>query len=522
MYLAAVGPFMTDISVTNPLSGQVLYHLSEPSPEELQQVWQQARSAQERVAGLSVNQRANAVIRLQHVIHDQKEQILDRIVNETGKSRFDALSSEIFGCLDACEHLARIAPTALADQQAHTPLVLMGKKSQIWFEPLGTVLVIAPWNYPFYQILVPALSAFLAGNAVLLKPSELTPLKGLIEDLLKAADFPEHALQVVYGGKTTGQTLVEARPELIFFTGSVASGKKIMATAAQNLTPVVLELGGKDPMLVFEDVNLERTVNGALWGALTTAGQSCTSVERLYVHQSLYKRCVELLKNKMEKLRAVSQVGEPAEIGNMTAPFQLETIEAQLAEAVAEGAQILCGGQREQGSMYFPPTLVVDVNHGMKLMREETFGPVLAVMAFETEAEAIALANDSPYGLSASVWSADLARAERVARQLKVGNVSINNVMLTEANPALPFGGIKASGFGRYKGVWGLETFCNLKSVLIDSQNGKIEANWFPYTPERYRLFSQLTAALFSAQKSLLKTLLTGLKLESQAQKEKL
>ncbi len=513
---------MTDISVTNPLSGQVLYHLSEPSPEELQQVWQQARSAQERVAGLSVNQRANAVIRLQHVIHDQKEQILDRIVNETGKSRFDALSSEIFGCLDACEHLARIAPTALADQQAHTPLVLMGKKSRIWFEPLGTVLVIAPWNYPFYQILVPALSAFLAGNAVLLKPSELTPLKGLIEDLLKAADFPEHALQLVYGGKATGQALVEARPELIFFTGSVASGKKIMATAAQNLTPVVLELGGKDPMLVFEDVNLERTVNGALWGALTTAGQSCTSVERLYVHQSLYKRCVELLKSKMEKLRAVSQVGEPAEIGNMTAPFQLETIEAQLAEAVAEGAQILCGGQREQSSMYFPPTLVVDVNHGMKLMREETFGPVLAVMAFETEAEAIALANDSPYGLSASVWSADLARAERVARQLKVGNVSINNVMLTEANPALPFGGIKASGFGRYKGVWGLETFCNLKSVLIDSQNGKIEANWFPYTPERYRLFSQLTAALFSAQKSLLKTLLTGLKLESQAQKEKL
>jgi acyl-CoA reductase-like NAD-dependent aldehyde dehydrogenase len=513
---------MTDINVTNPLNGQVLYPLPEPSPEELQRIWEQARSAQERVAGLSLNQRANAVIRLQHVIHAQKEQILDRIVSETGKSRFDALSSEIFGCLDACEHLARIAPTALADQQAHTPLVLMGKKSRIWFEPLGAVLVIAPWNYPFYQILVPALSAFLAGNAVLLKPSELTPLKGLIEDLLKAADFPEHALQLVYGGKATGQALVEARPELIFFTGSVASGKKIMATAAQNLTPVVLELGGKDPMLVFEDVNLERTVNGALWGALTTAGQSCTSVERLYVHQSLYKRCVELLKSKMEKLRAVSQVGEPAEIGNMTAPFQLETIEAQLAEAVAEGAQILCGGQRTNGSMYFPPTLVVDVHHGMKLMREETFGPVLAVMAFETEAEAIALANDSPYGLSASVWSADLARAERVARQLKVGNVSINNVMLTEANPALPFGGIKASGFGRYKGVWGLETFCNLKSVLIDSQNGKIEANWFPYTPERYRLFSQLTAALFSAQKSLLKTLLTGLKLESQAQKEKL
>jgi acyl-CoA reductase-like NAD-dependent aldehyde dehydrogenase len=513
---------MSGIEVTNPLNGQVLYQLAEAESEAIETVFAQAHKSQNTLAHLSLNQRSNAVTRLQHVIQSRQEAIIDRIVAETGKSRFDALSSEIFGALDACEYLARVAPTALAEQQAHTPLVLMGKKSRIWFEPLGTVLVIAPWNYPFYQLLIPAISAFLAGNSVILKPSELTPLKGLIEELLIAADFPEHAIQIVYGGKTTGQNLVEAKPDLIFFTGSVSSGKKIMATAAQNLTPVILELGGKDAMVVFEDVNLERTVNGALWGALTTAGQSCTSVERVYVHQSIYPRFVDLLKTKMEKLRSVAQAGEPAEIGNMTAPFQLETIEGQLAEAQAEGAKILSGGQRQAHSQYFPPTLVVDVHHGMKLMHEETFGPILPVMSFETEAEAIALANDSIYGLSASVWSTDLARAERVARQLKVGNVSINNVMLTEANPALPFGGIKASGFGRYKGVWGLESFCNLKSVLIDSQNGKIEANWFPYTAARYNLFSNLVSALFSTQKSLLKTLLSGLKLESQAQKEKL
>jgi len=513
---------MAGIEVYSPLNGQVLYSLAPPETEQIQVFRERARQAQPRIAALSVGQRAAAVTRLQYLIQEQQEAILDRIVAETGKSRFDALSSEFFGVLDACEHLARIAPTALEDQQAHTPLVLMGKKSRIWFEPLGTVLVIAPWNYPFYQLLVPALSAFLAGNAVLLKPSELTPLQGLLEDLFKAAAFPEHALQIVYGDKSTGQALVEAHPDLIFFTGSVASGRKIMASAAQNLTPVVLELGGKDPMLVFEDVNLERTVNGALWGGLTTAGQSCTSVERLYVQKSIYPRFLAVLESKMKKLRAVSQTQEPADIGNMTAPFQIERIESQLQEAVAEGAKILSGGTREKDSRYFPPTLVTDVHHGMKLMHEETFGPILAIMPFETEEEAIALANDSPYGLSASVWSADLSRAERVARQLKVGNVSINNVMLTEANPALPFGGVKASGFGRYKGVWGLETFCNLKSVLMDSQNGKIEANWYPYTQPRYQLFTQLIGALFSRQKSLLKTVLTGLKLESLAQKEKL
>lgn len=511
---------MSGLTVTNPLSGAPLYSLDEPGPEALAQIWAQARAAQTQMPALRA--RVAAVARLQHLIAERQEAIVDRIVAETGKSRFDALSSEIFGSLDACEYLARQAPKQLADEKIHTPLALLGKKSRLWHEPLGTVLVIAPWNYPFYQLLVPALSAFLAGNAVLLKPSELTPLKGLLEELLRAAGFPQHALQLVYGGKATGQALVEAGPDLIFFTGSVASGQKIMQAAAQKLTPVILELGGKDPMLVFEDVNLERTVNGALWGGLTTAGQSCTSVERLYVHQNIYPAFVAQLQAKMGQLRSVATHGEPAEIGNMTAPFQLQTIESQLAEAVQAGARILCGGAREAGSLYFPPTLVVDVNHSMALMREETFGPVLAVMPFADEAEAIALANDSPYGLSASVWSADLQRAERVARQLRVGNVSINNVMLTEANPALPFGGRKASGFGSYKGPRPLESFCSRKAVLIDSQSGKIEANWYPYTHARYQLFSQLVQSLFSARHSLLKMVSTGLRLESQAQKEKL
>lgn len=513
---------MANIEVYSPLKGEHLYTLTEPDRATLETIRTRAHQAQQAVAALSLEARAERVRRLQHVIQAQQEVLIERIVAETGKSRFDALSSELFGVLDACHYLSRIAPWVLADQKAHTPLVLLGKKSRIWFEPLGTVLVIAPWNYPFYQLLVPAISAFLTGNAVLLKPSELTPLQGLLEPLFQTAGFPEDAIQVVYGGKATGQALIDTRPDLIFFTGSVDTGRQIMNQAAQYLIPLVLELGGKDPMLVFEDVNLERTVNGALWGGLTTAGQSCTSVERIYVHKSLYPRFIEALQAKMARLRSVAEQGEPAELGQMTASFQIAKIQAQLQDALEKGARILCGGQAEAGSHWFPPTLVVDVHHHMRLMREETFGPIVAVMPFADEAEAIALANDSDYGLSASVWSADLVRAERVARQLKVGNVSINNVMLTEANPALPFGGVKASGFGRYKGAWGLETFCNLKSVLIDTQSSKIEANWYPYTPTRYQLFSQLIAALFSPRKSLFKTILTGLQLERQAQKEKL
>lgn len=515
---------MNAIPICNPQTAETLYEIQDPSPEDIQSCYERARKAQPRIAEMHLDMRAEVIHNLRHRIQARQEEILDRIVAETGKSRMDALTSELFGVLDALEYLANQAPAVLADRKVHTPLVLMGKRSQVWFEPLGVVLVISPWNYPFYQTMIPAVSAFLAGNAVIFKPSELTPLQGLIESLLQGCGFPRDAIQGLYGGKACGQAVVEAQPDLIFFTGSVATGRKIMGTATQHLIPVVLELGGKDPMLVFDDVNLERTANGALWGALTNAGQSCTSVERLYVQRPLYERFVATLQKQMQQLKCGPQPQgfDDRDMGCMTAPFQIETLRSQLEEAQAQGARILCGGAPEAGSRLFPPTLIVDVNHEMRLMREESFGPILPVMPFDKEEEAISLANDSVYGLSASVWSADTDRAVRVARQLQVGNVSINNVMLTEGNPALPFGGCKESGFGRYKGHWGLESFCNLKSVLIDTQSGKMEANWYPYTPAKYKAFSALVASLFSPKKSLLKTIVHGLKLESLAKKEKL
>lgn len=515
---------MSSIPILNPQTGETLYEIQECHDEEIGNIYVQAQTVQLRLSDMHLDMRAELAHNLMHHIQEKQEVILDQIVAETGKSRTDGLTSEIFGALDAIEYLSAQAPATLSDRRVSTPLVLMGKSSKVWFEPLGVVLIIAPWNYPFYQTIIPAISAFLAGNAVIIKPSELTPLKGLIEDLLQGCGFPPHAIQIVYGGKETGQKLVEARPDQIFFTGSVNTGRKIMQTAAQHVIPLTLELGGKDPMIVFDDVNLERTVNGAVWGAFTNAGQSCTSVERLYVQRSIYPQFIKMLHEKTLLLR--TQASSPGfdnrDMGHMTAPFQIETLKQHLNDAEARGAKILCGGQHETGSLFFPPTLIVDVNHEMEIMQAESFGPLLPVMSFETEAEAIALANDSIFGLSASVWSSDQVRAERVARKLQVGNVSINNVMLTEGNPALPFGGIKESGFGRYKGTWGLESFCNIKSVIIDKQSSKIEANWYPYTPSKYKGFSQLCTALFSTQKSLLKMALHGLKLESLANKEKL
>ncbi|GIW22180.1 MAG: hypothetical protein KatS3mg068_1187 [Candidatus Sericytochromatia bacterium] len=298
-----------------------------------------------------------------------------------------------------------------------------------------------------------------------------------------------------------------------------------MEKASKYLIPLELELGGKDAMIVFEDVNIERTVNGALWGALTNAGQSCTSVERLYVQEEIYSRFINKLEEKISKLNLPTDNQDKFnnfDMGYMTAEFQIKIVEEHIKDALEKGAKIITGGKRQENSMFFPPTIITNVNNSMKILNEETFGPVIPIIKFSTEEEVIKLANETEYGLSASVWTKDIARAERVARKLKVGNVSINNVMLTEANPYLPFGGYKYSGFGKTKGQEGLYAFCNIKSIMIDSQSNKIEANWYPYTNNKYKYFSKLTDSLFSGGIKLLKMAIPGLKLENIANKERL
>jgi aldehyde dehydrogenase (NAD+) len=481
-----------------------------------EQAVQHARAGLASLRRLSLADRLAHLTLLREGILRRREEIVDRIQHDTGKSRSDALISEIFGVLDNLAWLEAYAPKALADRKQHTPLALMGKTSWTWYEPLGTILVISPWNYPFYQAIVPIACAVAAGNTVVYKPSEWTPLRGLIEDLLAEAQFAPNWVRVVYGDGAVGAALVEQRPDKIFFTGSTRTGRKILAAAAPHLIPVELELGGKDAMIVFDDVTIRRAAAGAAWGALTTTGQSCTSVERCYVQRSVYEPFTRELVRQVEALVQRIDTDGDADLGAMTTDFQVAIVAQQVADAKAKGARFLTGGEWDGRSRMIPPMVVDGLTDDMALAREETFGPIIPLLPFDSEDEVIERANDSPYGLTASVWSKDLERARRVSRALLVGGVSVNNVMATEANPGLPFGGVKHSGFGRYKGEHGLHAFCNVKSVLVDKDSKKIEANWYPYTREKYQLFTNLTVNLFGLRglKRLVKFALAGLKLE--------
>lgn len=491
-------------------------------PVDAAAVFSRVRQARPALAALGVRERLVYVRRLNELVRDEREAIVTRIQQETGKSRTDALISEIFPLLEHFEFLIKYAEKALADETVPTPLAMMGKKSRVYYEPLGTILVISPWNYPFYQALTPITAALVTGNTVVYKPSELTPLEGLVESFLERAGIPDDWVQIVYGAGDVGSRLIDQRPDKIFFTGSVATGKKIMAQASQQLIPVELELGGKDPMLVFDDVNIERAVQGALWGALTNVGQSCTSVERLYVQRGIYKDFRDRLVASARQITLGVDNDGSADMGRMTSPRQVTIVSDLVNDARANGATLLCGGEWDGKSEFIPPIIIEGSTHAMRINQEELFGPVVTIFPFDTEEEAVRLANDSAFGLSASVWTADMARADRVTRALVTGNVSVNNVMLSEGNHALPFGGVKDSGIGRYKGIHGLRGFCNQKSVLIDSNSKKIEANWYPYTKKKYMLFGALTQALFShGPMALVKFAVSGMTLEGYSQKAK-
>lgn len=506
----------------NPLLHQSIPKLSGNSDLDFSLIEQTAKQALEKVSKLTIKERLNYVLKIKDVIISRQEEIIDIIQKETHKCRTDILVSEIFPILEHIEFLRKYAGKGLSKEKVPTPISMMGKKSEIWFEPLGTILIISPWNYPLYQAIVPITCAFVSGNATIYKPSEITPLFGLVESILNDANWNESWVQIIYGDGKTGSNLIKLRPQKIFFTGSVATGKKIMNQASEYLIPVELELGGKDPMIVFNDVNLNRAVKGAAWGAFTTTGQSCTSVERIYVQESIYKDFKNKLVEETKNIKiAIDQDGN-SDMGGMISMKQVEIVADLVQDALSKGAKLLTGNNWDFKSRFIPPMIIEGTTHDMRINQEEIFGPILPIMSFKTEEEAIKLANDSAFGLSASVWSKDLERAKRVSSQLITGNISINNVMISEGNHSLPFGGIKDSGIGRYKGIHGLRGFCNIKSVLVDSDSKKIEANWYPYTSIKYKFFSGLVKSIFyHGPKKWIGLLLNGIPLEGHAQKAK-
>lgn len=473
-------------SSVNPATGELLRELDCAADSDIFAAVERARAAQNAWAEFGLKRRLAIVRQFQRDLHARKSELTAAITREAGKPLPEALVTEVLVVLDAARFLIDNAYSLLRDEPvSHGNLATKLKSGRLLREPHGVIGIISPWNYPFSIPATETLAALVAGNTVVLKPSELTPLVALeLASLLHTAGVPPNVFQVVIGEGPAGAALVHSPIDKLIFTGSVGTGKRIAAAAAERLLPVVLELGGKDPMLVLDDADVDVASSAAVWGAFVNAGQACLSVERCYVHRGIYEEFSQACAVKAKKLRVGNGMDPNTDVGPMIHERQLRIVESHVEDAKARGARILAGGSRlpELGPNFYAPTVLADVTHDTRIMREETFGPVLPVMPFDTDDEAVRLANDSEYGLAASIFTRDSGRGERLARHIQAGTVMVNDAIACFGISEAPHGGVKASGIGCTHGRFGLEEMVRLKYVDTDQMPGIKKAWWYSYS----------------------------------------
>ncbi len=481
-------PVRTVASV-NPASGEVLRELACAGEEEVHAAVVRSRAVQAQWCEVGPRKRVEILREFQRLLCEKKSDVARLITREAGKPYVEALLTEVMVVLDAARFLIDNAYGLLRDEPVdHGNLAMKTKVGRIVREPYGVIGIISPWNYPFSIPATEAVAALVAGNAVVLKPSEFTSLVAFeLASLLHAAGVPKDVFQVIPGDGATGAALIGSDIDKLIFTGSVATGKWIAQAAAARLLPVVLELGGKDPMIVLDDADAEVASSGAVWGAFVNAGQACLSVERCYVHRSLYDAFVAACARKAKQLRVGDGLNPEIEVGPLIHERQLRNVEAHVEEAVSRGARVLTGGTRlpDLGVDFYAPTVLADVNHETRIMREETFGPVLPIMRVRDVGEAIAYANDSPYGLNANVWTRNRRRGVQLAKEIQSGCAVVNDCMITYGITESPFGGVKQSGIGRVNGEQGLLGMCHTKSIVIDRVGSRSELLWFPHSARK-------------------------------------
>lgn len=479
------------VEVCNPADGSVVGVVADMSVDQVSQVAAQLRSAQADWEALGPEGRAVYLRRWLDWIVDNQDRILGLVHREAGKSWGDA-QLELLVCMEVINYYTKHGAEFLAEEtrRPHGPASAT-KNLRIRYRPYELVGVITPWNYPLGMPMLDVPQALMAGAAVLTKPSEETPLgwAEVVRGWNEEIGAPP-VLGCVTGRGDTGKAVVDV-VDMVQFTGSTKTGRQIGIHCAERLIPVSLELGGKDAMIVLSDAPLQRTVRGAIWAGLFNSGQSCVAVERIYVEDSVYDEFTSRLVDEVNKLRQGHDAAGSfsADIGALANEAQMAIVERQVDDAVTRGARILTGGKRAERGLFYPPTVLVDVDHTMACMREETFGPLLPIMKVSSEDEAIALANDTSYGLGASVWTASKERAERVGRRIEAGGVNINNAMIHVFQFPLPMGGWKESGLGhRMGGPDGIRKYCRAQAVVSEKLNLPTETHWYPYSARKARL----------------------------------
>lgn len=485
------------LEVHNPATGALVATLPIDSPAAVAETVARVRANQAEWEAIGIEGRYHWLGKLRDWILDNTEQIADTMQSETGKVRAD-ISLDLNYVADLINFYGTKAAKFIGDEtvRPHSPLVA-SKKLVVQYRPFPVVGVISPWNFPLAMGLGDSIPALQAGAAVVVKPSEFTPLS-LIE-VVKAwqeeIGGPD-IFDCVIGAGEAGSALID-NVDYVQFTGSDRTGRKVMARAAATLTPVSLELGGKDPMIVLSDADVDRAANAAAWGGMVNSGQLCISVERIYVEEPVYDEFVAKLTKEVSSLRQGADGRKPEkDVGAMTSPNQSAIVEDHVNDALANGARALTGGKKVDGpGDYFEPTVLVDVDHSMKVMRDETFGPVVGVMKVRDSEQALEFANDTRYGLAASIFG-EKDRAERIARRIEAGSVNVNDVIINMAAMGVPMGGWKESGIGYRHGEPGIKKYCRTESLVVTRFGGKREPSWYPYTKARRGLVNRISQAI--------------------------
>jgi acyl-CoA reductase-like NAD-dependent aldehyde dehydrogenase len=472
------------IPVTNKATGELIGHGPDLDREQIGELVARARKAQPAWDALGFDGRAEVMNALRRWLVANSDRLIQTISDENGKAWEDG-QLELFYTADALSFWGKRAKKYLKDQSfhPHSPF-LIGSKVILRYRPYGVVGVIGPWNYPLINNFGDAIPALMAGNAVLLKPSSITPLTSLlVAEGLREIGAPEDVFLVAAGSGGTGTALIDY-VDMVHFTGSTETGKKIMAQAAETVTPVTLELGGNDPMIVCADADLERAANAALFYSMQNGGQTCISVERAYVEEPVYEEFVAKVAERARTLRQGVPAGPGSiDIGAMTMADQADIVERHVRDAVEKGAKVVAGGSRNErgGGIFFQPTILRDVDHSMEIMKEETFGPTLPIMRVRNTEEAIQLANDSQFGLDSSVFTKDRDKGEQIARRIEAGATVVNDCMTNYFATEVPIGGIKQSGLGARHGPMGIQKYCHTHNILVTRFAPKRSPLFFPH-----------------------------------------